>query len=206
MQFASYQAYRVAVEKLIEGDDIGSTFDTSTLDLIIGLAEDRVYRDLRASSMLAPLSQAVTANAAGLPADLIELKELYFSGESPLEVIPIDRMRRYLDSGADGGATRYAAQDGDTLVFWPQAEGTLLGSYYAKPDPLATVTPFSDALTFHRYPDVFIFAALVEAMPFLGLEAKTPLWGQRYEIAVQDAMRNEAMRTYGGGNLRMRVS
>jgi hypothetical protein len=210
MQFASYQAFRVAVEKLIEGDDIGSTFDVSTLDLIIGLAEERIYagdestKGLRASTMIAPLSETITANVADLPADLLELKELYFDGEPPLEIIPIDRLRRLVAAGASSGDVRYAAQDGDTLVFWPEAEGTVLGSYYAKPEALETVT-WADATTFARYPQLFVFASLVEAMPFLGMEAKAQGWDARYRMALRGAEVNEAQRVYGGSPLRMRA-
>lgn len=212
MEFASYQAFRVAVEKLIEGDDIGSTFSTATLDLIIGLAEDRVYlgdeetAGLRASSMEAPLSVALVNNAAALPADLLELKEVYFSGKAPLEIVPLDRLRRLAADCYGGGEARYCAQDGDSLVFWPEASGTVIGSYYAKPAALKTVDPWSDATTFARYPQLFVFASLIEAMPFLGMEAKAQGWDARYRMALKGAQHNERMRVYGGGRLRVRTS
>lgn len=212
MQFASYQAFRTAVEKLIEGDDIGSTFSTATLDLIIGLAEERVYqgddstKGLRASTMVTALSAAVTSNVAPLPADLLELKELYFDGEPPLEIIPLDRLRHLVAAGSSTGDSRYAAQDGDTLIFWPEASGTVLGSYYAKPASLETVTPWADATTFARYPQLFVFAALVESMPFLGMEAKAPGWDGRYRMALNGAQVAEAQRVYGGSPLRIRAS
>ena len=44
MQFASYADFREKVRILIEGDEIGETFSTTTLDLIIGLAEQRIGR------------------------------------------------------------------------------------------------------------------------------------------------------------------
>jgi hypothetical protein len=205
MEFASYQAFRTAVEKLIEGDDIGGTFSVNTLDLIIGLAEDRVYRDLRASTMIEPLSVALASNEAALPADLIQLRDLYFADKTPIEIVPLDRLRRLEADSYGGGQARYAAQDGDTLIFWPEATGTVLGSYYAKPAALQSIT-WADATTFARYPDVFIFAALVEAMPFLGMEAKAAGWNQRYEMALASAHQNEQVRVYGSGRLRMRTS
>lgn len=213
MAFASYDAFRTSVEKLIEGDDIGDTFDINTLDLIIGLAEGRVYIGdadvgaLRASSMLKSLSVAVASNAAALPADLLELKEVYFAGEAPLEIVPLERLRRLIDGTLSGsGTVRYAAQDGDTLRFWPQASGTVLGNYYARPVALKTVTPFSAATTFHRYPELFIFASLVEAMPFLGMEQRIPFWDNRYKNALLAAKHAERMRVANGGRMRVRTS
>jgi hypothetical protein len=205
MQFANYNAFRTTVEKLIEGDDIGDTFDVSTLDTIIGLAEQRVYRDLRASTMVSALSETVTDNVAPLPDDLIELRQVYFAGKAPVEVVPLDRLRRLAETAYPGGTPRYCAQDGDTLTFWPEASGTVLGSYYARPEDLKTVT-WADATTFARHPDVFIFAALVEAMPFLGMEAKAAGWDARYQMALMDAMQDERTRVYGSGRLRTRTS
>jgi hypothetical protein len=211
MQFADYNAFRVAVQHLFEGDDTASnTFSVNTLDLLIGLGEERVFHGdgltpgLRASTMVKPLSVAVTDNAATLPADLLELKEVYFSGESPLDVIPLDRLRMKEASGGSGGDPRYCAQDGDTLRFWPAASGTVLGSYYAKPDALETAT-WGDATTFARYPQLFLYSALYEGAVFLGMTDKMPMWEAKYRQLADGANHAERMRVYGGGPLRMRV-
>lgn len=205
MQFANYNAYRVACQKLIEGDDTTGTFNLNTLDLMIGLGEARVYRDLRATTMQKPLSVAVTDNAAALPADLLELNEVYFADKRPLEVVTLDRLRTLEAIGMSNGAqTVVCAQDGDTLRFWPEATGTVLGSYYAKPDPLETIT-WANATTFARYPEVFIYAAMIEAMPFLGMEHRIQFWEAKYQQALGNAQHEERMRVYGGSPLRVRT-
>lgn len=209
MQFANYSAFRSAIQKLIEGDDTNGTFSVDTLDLLVGLGEARVNHGdaqtpgLRASTMLADLSVAVTDNAATLPADLLELKEVWFSGEAPLDLIPLDRLRA-MESVGGGGTTRYAAQDGDTLRFWPEASGTLLGRYYAKPEALETVT-WADATTFARYPELYVFATLIESAPFLGMDARMPVWDAKYRLLASGANHSERMRVYGGGPLRVRT-
>jgi hypothetical protein len=211
MQFADYNAFRVAVQKLIEGDDTNGTFSVNTLDLIIGLGEERVYHGdaktpgLRASTMLADLSAAVSSNAASLPANLLELKEVRFSGKPSLDVIPLDRLRAMEAAGDGAGAdTRYVAQDGDTLRFWPTAAGTALGRYYAKPAALESVT-WADATTFARYPQLFLYAALYEGAVFLGMTDKMPLWELKYRDLAEGANHSERMRVYGGGPLKVRT-
>lgn len=212
MNFADYDAYRVAVRNMMEGDDTSQfTFSANTIDLIIGLGEQRVYNGdeqtpgLRASTMLADLSETVTANVADLPEDLLELHEVRFSGEKPLDIVPLDRLRRLSDDYAGGGNVRYAAQVGDTLTFWPTASGTVIGSYYAKPAPLETGT-WADQTTFARYPEVFLFAALVESAPLIGEDSRIPVWETKYRQAMAAAQRSERARVYGGGRLRTRTS
>ena len=209
MQFASYNAFRTSLQWLIEGDELSDTFSVNTLDLIIGLGEARVYHGdsltpgLRASTMQTALSAAVTANVATLPATLLELKEVYFSGEPPLQIVPLERLRNLVDAGT-GGPSRYAAQDGDTLRFWPQATGTVIGSYYAKPESIVTVT-WANATTFARYPELFTYACLYEAALFLGMNEKMPIWEARYRQLADGANHSERARVYGGGSLRVRT-
>jgi hypothetical protein len=213
MQFSNYDAFRVALQTLIEGDDsTGDTFNTSTLDLMVGLGEGRVYHGdaqtpaLRSSAMVEAMSATVTANAAPLPADLLELKEVYFSGKAPVEVVPLDRLRKLESAGVRTGATTvYCAQDGDTLRFWPSASGTVLGSYYAKPDSIVTVTPWADATTFARYPELFLYACLYESALYLGMDSKAPIWEGRYRALADGANHSERMRVYGGSPLRVRT-
>ena len=210
MNFANYNAFRVAVSQFIEGDDTTSnTFSVNALDTIIGLGEYRVHHGdgttpgLRASTMVKDLSLAVTSNAATLPADLLELKEVRFSGEFPLEVIPLDRMRAWEVVGG-GGDARVCAQDGDTLRFYPAASGTVIGRYYALPASLESVT-WAQATTFARYPALYLYAALFEGAVFLGMTDKIAMWEGKYRQLADGANHAERMRVYGGGPLRVRV-
>lgn len=200
MNFANYTAFRVAVQQLIEGDDLGATFSVATLDLMIGLAEVRVYRDLRSTAQLGSFSLAVASNSVTLPSDLQELSEVYFAGKSPLEIIALAHLRELEAAGTSTGTTSYAAQDGDALRFWPTATGTLIGSYYKRPTALSAGL----STTFTRYPECFIFASLVESSAFLGFDARIPMWEQKYQRSISDAMEEERMRVFGGSPLRIR--
>lgn len=206
MQFASYNAFRVSLQWLIEGDELTDTFSVNVLDLIIGLGEARVYQGdaltpgLRASTMLSTATLPITANVATLPAALLELKEVYFDGEKPVEIVPLERLREYLKIGG-GGLTRYAAQDGDTLLFYPEASGDVEISYYAKPADLEAGLH----TTFTRYPELYMFAALLESAAFLGMDRRIPVWEAKYRQLASGALHSERMRVYGGSRLRQRA-
>lgn len=211
MQFPDYNAFRVAVQHLIEGDDTSQgTFSVNTLDLLIGLGEERVYHGdaqtagLRASTMLADWSETITDNAAPLPADLLELREVWIDGKRPMDIVPLERVRKLEADGFGGGVPSVAAQDGDTVRFWPLASGTVLGRYFAKPESLETVT-WADATTFARYPQLFLYAALYEGAVFLGMESKIPMWEGKYRALADGANHSERLRVYGGGPLRVRA-
>lgn len=211
MAFTNYNDFRVGVQTLIEGDDTaGSTFSVNTLDMFISLGEARVHDGdnatpgLRASTMVDLLSQTVAANAAPLPEDLLELRDPEFSGEPPLDIVSLDQLKRHIanDFNPSSAAARFAAQDGDSLRFWPTATGTLIGGYYARPASL------EDGLhaTFLRYPQVYLYAALYEAALFLGMDSKMQIWEARWRSLMDGANHSERMRVYGGGRLRVRTS
>lgn len=199
MNFATYQAFRANVQWLIEGDELEGTFEPKMLDLIVALGEQRVYADLRASSMIAPLSLATTNNTAALPADLLELHALYDDLNTPIEVISADRLASIGPQTA--GRSLYASQTGDTLTFWPSAPATVTGSYYKRPADLKTALN----ATFTRYPDVFLFAALVESSSVIGQSGRIAEWDAKYRTAVGNANRLERERAYGGSRIRMRA-
>jgi hypothetical protein len=205
MTFADYNAYRLAVLHLIDGDDTNSaSFSLKTLDLMMGLGEARAYRDLRASSMVEPLALAPISTVYTLPDDLIELQELYFDASRPIEIVSLSKLHRMGALSSNASAV-YAAQDGDTLKFWPGSTvGTVYGSYYAKPAPLNNIT-WADATTLARYPEVFIFASLTESAPFLGFDSRMPMWRSKYQEALVSAHQEEMQRVYGGSPLRVRA-
>jgi len=205
MPYSDYNGFRVAVQHLIEGDDTSQgTFSTSTIDLLIRLGEQRAYRHLRASPMVTRATLTITDNAAPLPDCLLELKEVWFSGKRPLDIVPLERLRKLEADGFGGGVSSVAAQDGDYLRFWPPASGTVEISYYKKPCPLKTGT-WSEQLTFARYPEIFIFAALAESAPFVGQDARLPMWEAKFMDALSNADQDERVRVYAGGPLRIRA-
>ncbi len=190
MQFSNYADFRTQVHKLIDGDDVSqSDLSADTLDLIISMGEQRLYREVRSSAQDASLSLTITANAATLPSDLLELRNVYIAGYAPIEIVPYETFLQYATTGAQGVAI-YAAQIGDTLQFAPSTTGTLSGRYYRKfPDISAGLTSNT---FFARHPDAFLYAALSEAAPFIS-DARLQVWEAKY-VNVRNWLNNEEKR------------
>ena len=113
MAFTTYAQFRTRAMQLIDGDDVSqASFSVDTANIFISFGENRVYRDLRASTMVIDLSLAPVSTVYTLPSRVVELKELYFSGKPPLEIIPLDKMRKLIAEGTTTGDTIYAAQNG----------------------------------------------------------------------------------------------
>lgn len=208
MQFTNYADFRAAVLKFIDGDDVGSgSIATDTLDLLIALGESRVYHGddetpgLRTRDMEAALSVAVTDNAAALPADCLELVRVQFDGESPLDYISEDQALRQIDMGASGTVRAYT-QQGNNLIFLPEATGTVGGRYFQRPADIKTGGLHA---TFNRYPEAFLFGALAEAAPFIGEDARLPLWKKLWLGWMHSAHRSERNRATSGGRLTVKA-
>ena len=198
----SYAQVREKVRLLIEGDEVGTTFSTDTLDLLISMAESRVYRKLRSDTMyVASAALNATSNVLALPSDLLELDRVLIGGK-PVEVTDLWRIDQLAYNGASAGDTVYCARSGDNLVFWPAIDDTtdVYLYYYGRPAALS----LGENSTYTRYPEVFLFGSVAEASPFLGEDSRAPMWEAKFAQAMQDAMTNERWRTYSGSQLRVR--
>jgi hypothetical protein len=212
MPYTTYNQFRTAVQLMLDGDEVASVIQPQTIDTLIGLGEGMIYLGsdvlppLRASTMQAEFADVesdgneVADNAVELPEDFLELVIAYFDPEKPLEVLSEAELRPKLSWG---GEPTYVAQAGESLIFaGAAADGdALLGRYYARPAPLKTALN----ATFHRYDELFLYAALVCAAPFMGQSAKIPVWRSYYSALLNQANHTERMRAYAGSRLRVRA-
>jgi hypothetical protein len=191
---------------LLDGDDI-STSDLSTdvLDLVIGAGEVRIYRDLRSSVQDTALSLTVTAGAAAVPADFLELRGApYVFGCGVASYAPWEALTDLTQRAARNasGPIRYSFQ-GDSMIFYPSVpDGTVVtGQYYKR---FADISTGLNAL-FNRHPDLFIYAALASSAPFLGEMTRLPIWEQTYTGLVESANEQERRRVTRGSKLATRL-
>lgn len=209
MNFATYAAFRVAVQQLIDGDDVSqSDLSTATLDLMIGAGEQRLYRELRSSTQDTALSVTTTGNLATLPSDFLELRGApYIANKVVATYAPWEAVQNAIQLQSTAitvsNPVRYTFQS-DKLLFFPaQADGTsVTGQYYKRFADLSTAL---NAL-FTRHPDVFLYAALSESAPYVGETSRLTIWEGKYKELIQAANEQERRRVTRGSKLQARVA
>jgi hypothetical protein len=209
MQFANYADFRQSVLRMIDGDDVSTTFSIDTLDMLIALGESRVYEGipglsgLRASSMQQPLTGVVASNAVTLPDRCLALEIVWFDPAKPLEVVTENELRDKAQWN-HGGDVRQCAQAGETLIFGPDAsDGAVIGGrFYQRP---ADIKTGGLNTTFNRYPELFLFGALAESAPFLGEDARIPMWEAMFARWLSRANDIERNKVLAGSRLTQKV-
>ena len=199
----TYAQVRERVRLLIEGDEIGDSFSTGTLDLLISMGENRVYRNLQSSTMYVVSSALnATSNVLAIPSAVLQLDKVIIDGNA-VEVTDLWRVNAHIDNGDTATNTTYCAQRGDNLIFWPAISNTVnvYLYYYATPTALATTVNS----TYERYPELFLYAAVAESAPFIGEDSRIPIWEGKYTLSLNDANRVERWKAYGGSQLRIRT-
>jgi hypothetical protein len=203
----SYTDYLVQIQRLIDGDDVSaSEISHATLDQVAKLAQRRIYREARSRyNELAFSALTTTGNLAAVPADFEALSVMYVDG-APLEFVSEEWLREYLEA-EHSGPCRYVARSGGSFIFAPAlADGTTVqGRYFARLPDLTNAN-FSANAFIAREPDLFIYAGLLEAVPFFPVASQqAQLFAAKYE-AVKNAVNVDTERTAIAGRIRRRPS
>lgn len=200
----SYTDLLTRIQLLLDGEGATSdNLDTATLDAVISMAENRIYRDLRSRFNQKDFtSLTTTSNTVTIPSDLIAVAKVWITGE-PLQAETEEFVRKYLDNGATGDC-QYYAQAGNKIMFAPAlTDGTTVnGRYYYRMTPLKT--SFSNAM-FTAYEDLYVYAALLEGEQFWPL-ANAPKWEKFYADILNSIRHDEKMAIYDGSTIRRRAS
>lgn len=149
------------------------------------------------------LTSAGVATLA-LPAGFLEARAvaLATSPVTDLDFIALKQLNRF-GVGSQTAKPKVYTFQGDTLRFGPTpdaAYGVSL-AYYKKFDALS-VTPGNWLLT--NAPGVYLYAALLEAQPFLMNDARLAVWASMLGAATRSLMSADALDRFGG-QLRMRA-
>jgi len=103
---------------------------------------------------------------------------------------------------ASSGEPRYIAREGDHFIFGPYADSnyTINGYYYRDIGPVSD----SNHELFVNNPDLFLFAALAEASPYMKDDGRTGVWEAKYQQIKETIYAKYDRERISGGGLNIR--
>lgn len=187
MSVATYSELKTAIGNWLHRADL-----TAIIPDLITFGENRIYRDLRIRCMETALSSSIASGVIAVPAGYIELKHTYIDGTPVCKLTRKDADFIYgnYPTRSAGGKPKFIAREGESFIFgpYPDSTYTVKGIYYKR------LTALSDANTTNwltsNAADLLLFAALCEAAPYIGNDARIGVWEGKYS-EVKDRIKRE---------------
>lgn len=198
MSISSYTELKASVVGWLHRSDLSSVAGD-----FIALGEWKINRMLRVSAMEADLSVVIAAGVAALPADYVSMKFAYIDG-TPVQVLSrktAEQVIRMFPTRSSNDKPIAYARQGTNLVFgpYPNSAYTVKGVYYKRLPPLAdsNLTNYFTASA----PDLLLYAALMEAAPYMKGDERIPVWQAKFTEALGQVQGETDREEISGGPL-----
>ena len=193
MAITNWHTLKSTVESYLDRSDMGSAVEDA-----IQFGENRIYRDVRVQDLEGSLSATISSGTIDVPSDYIEMKNLY------IDTDPVQALQRkdlsfiyenHPTRSADSKPT-FFAREGNKFIFgpFPDSNYAVKGIYYKKLEHLSNTNNFNFMI--NDFPELLLFAALVECEPFLQNDERIVVWESKYQAAVkqiQDQAETESL-------------
>lgn len=159
MSISTYAELETACENWIHRSDL-----TDRIPEFITIGEARIGREVRARQMEQRVSTTPTTQYVALPSDYVAMRGVRLQGGEIgwYEYITPEIMFATFASSVASTSKKYTIF-GDELIFPMTPSGTLELWYYKKLEALSTSTN----TLFTSNPDLYLYAALAAAVPFI---------------------------------------
>lgn len=183
MALATYADLKTTISRYLKGrDDLSEQIGD-----FITLAEKRLNRELRVPEMISTTT-LTAADTVSLPADFmeVEMAELQTNPTRVLEAMtPRQAGREYITS-YNARPCAYTIKSG-AMILHPQPDDSydIVLDYYARPAALADDQATNSL--FPAYSDLYLYAALLEASPYLYDDERIPVWATALANGIEAA-------------------
>ena len=170
-------------------------YSDAQINQFLDLAQTRLNTDLMSYPMeklfhhtiLAPDHQQPIDLAMTIP-DFGKIRLVSVQGIGSLDVAALNE---YVDKAQDLTNTCYIPEmysiDHGLLYIWPwPAEDAVVDIHYYEKVPALSTTVNSNTFTIH-HPDILLFAASLEAAPYMVEDERIPVWEAKYATGVMTA-------------------
>lgn len=202
MSITTYAELKTAIVSWL---DVPTATFTSTIDDLVTVGENRIFREARTRDMENALSSTISGGVIALPTGYVELKYAYLN-TSP--VCALERRsaewiyKNYPQRSADR-RPKFIAREGTNFIFGPYPDSgySVAGIYYKR---LTALSSSVNAL-FSANPDLYLFACLSESEPLIGRDARIPLWEAKFQKTLSEVNGEDESEDHSGSALQMRV-
>lgn len=203
MSIATFAELKSAIGDWLNRDDL-----TAVIPSFISLAEARINRDLRHYDMETRSTANLTGRYLALPSDWIETVRVHLTatGQPDLELISQNDMAQKRGNSEDtAGRPRFYAVTAGQLEVYPTPDETYEVEivYVARVAALSDSNPGNWLLS--KYPDVYLYGALVHSAPYLVDDQRAQTWAALYQSAIDAANAESRAAKHSGTGLRMLI-
>jgi hypothetical protein len=204
MSLSNYSDLKTTVANYLGRSDL-----TAQIPTFISLAEIRLARQLRLRQMLKVVSSTTTAGdgTVGLPSDFLSVRDFYVdvSPRQPLSYLSPSAFTRDARPHESGKPIFYTQRGLEfELAPKPDTAYVVVMLYYAKPTALSDTNASNVFMA--NCPDALLYAALLEAEPYIMNDARLATWTQLYSSAITSLAESDNSSEYAGVPLSMSVT
>tara|TARA_B100000965_G_scaffold406858_1_gene449868 strand:- start:2333 stop:2953 length:621 start_codon:yes stop_codon:yes gene_type:complete len=203
MSLSNFTELKTEIANFLNRDDL-----TNVIPTFIRLAEAKMNRDIRHWRMETRKTALLDNQFTALPIDFLspvrmtlntaETKVLELAGTNEISKLRAEA------GNATGEPAYYAMIDGSIEVFpSPDADYTIEMLYYEAIEGLSNSITTNWILTY--YPDVYLYASLLQSAPYLMEDNRIPVWGAYYTSALETLNQENELAKTGGSGRRMKI-
>lgn len=184
---------------------VGDTGLAADVPTMIQMAEASLRRDVRVRKLTNRGTFTITADGDALPDDFGELDSWEHEGPTwygPIELVGDIEEVKLAYGATEAGTPRYATIKDGQVYYAPEPSGTFATrmSYRRKLTALSGVNTTNWLLDSH--PDIYLYATLKEAAPYLQEDGRVAMWADRLERALNELRQDNWAQEWGGGRVR----
>ncbi|WP_367256515.1 hypothetical protein [Pseudomonas sp. stari2] len=199
MSITTYAELQASVASWLNRGDL-----TANIPDFITLAEAQMSTDLKTRSMENKTTLATVAGTktVALPTDMLEMRRLQVVGtyNQPLSYRTPDELSIDYAANGSGQPVVFTVIGGNIeLAPIPDAVYSLELTYQQRIPALSDSSPTNWLLT--NWPNAYLYASLLAAMPFIMNDARLAVWGQLYAQAVEGI---NGVDWYSGSTMKVR--
>jgi hypothetical protein len=201
MALSSFTELKTDIANWLDRDDL-----TTQIPSFIKLAEARISRELKIRAMETRSTASTTAGVRmlRLPTGYLEMRNIQLNTTpiTALEYLSPEMMDR-LWGGSTTGRPKTYSLIGDEMLLGPTPDSvmTVEMAYYKKFDALSGSVADNWLLT--NAPDIYLYASLLEAAPYIQDAENLQVWHRFYKEGIERLQLADDRDRYSGSVLRI---